>query len=82
MAEWIDKIKSMKNATQEQVDTIIKEQSYKNVIKDLKEAGISESELSEEEFDQLMAEEIKKNKSFAKGAMVATGALLFLEFLG
>lgn len=82
MAEWIDKIKSMKNATQEQVDAIIKEQSYKNVIKDLKEAGISESELSEEEFDQLMAEEIKKNKSFAKGAMVATGALLFLELLG
>lgn len=82
MAEWIDKIKSMKNATQEQVDAIIKEQSYKNVIKDLKEAGISESELSEEEFDQLMAEEIKKNKSFAKGAMVATGALLILELLG
>lgn len=82
MAEWVNKLKEMKNATKEQVDKVIKEQSYNNVIKDLQEAGISENEISEDEFKQLMAEEIKKNESFAKGAMAATGALLVLELLG
>lgn len=82
MNDMIEKLKTMKNATQEQVDKIIKEQSYKNVLKDLRDAGIEESEISDEEFSQLLAEEISKNKTFAKGALAGAGVLMFLELLG
>jgi tripartite-type tricarboxylate transporter receptor subunit TctC len=82
MNDLIQKLKTMKNSTQGQIDSFIKEQSYKNVVKDLKEAGIDESELSDEEFKQLLAEEISKNKTFAKGALVGAGFLMFLDLIG
>jgi len=52
------------------------------VLKELKEAGLYKDDVSQEEFDKLVQEKIKENTSFAKGAMVAGGALLFLELLG
>jgi tripartite-type tricarboxylate transporter receptor subunit TctC len=82
MQEMVEKLKSIKNATQSQYDEVIQKYSHTQVIEDLKKAGISKSELSDEEFQELLNEQVVKSKSFSKGAMVATGALLFLELLG
>jgi len=82
MQEMVEKLKSLKNATQSQYDEIIQKYSYDQVISDLKKAGISKDELSEAEFEELLNEQIIKSKSFSKGAMAAAGALIFLELLG
>lgn len=82
MQEMVEKLKSVKNATQSQYDEIINKYSKDQVLKDLEKAGISKSELSEEEFNELLGEQVVKSKSFSKGAMVAGGLFLFLEFLG
>jgi TRAP-type C4-dicarboxylate transport system substrate-binding protein len=82
MESTIDKLKNLKNATQEKVDKIINEQSYQAVLKELQEDGIDVNDLTEEEFNQLLAEEIKKQKTFSKGVLVGAGALLLLELLG
>ena len=82
MQEMVEKLKSLKNATQSQYDSVIDKYSKEQVIEDLKKAGISKDELSDEEFQELLNEQTVKSKSFGKGALVATGALLFLEFLG
>jgi len=82
MQSTVNKLKSLKNVTEEKVNQIIKEQSYNAVLKELKEDGIDIDDLTEEEFNQLIAEEIKKQKTFSKGMMVGAGALLLLELLG
>lgn len=82
MQEMVEKLKGLKNATQSQYDEVIDKYSKKQVIEDLKKAGISKDELSDAEFQELLNEQVDKSKSFSKGALVATGALLFLEFLG
>ncbi len=82
MNDMVNKLKSLKNATQSQYNEVIKKYSYEEVLKELKKAGISKDELSEEEFQELLDDQIKQSKQFSKGAMVATGAFLFLELLG
>lgn len=82
MQEMVEKLKSLKNATQSQYDEVINNYSKEQVEKDLKKAGISKEELSDEEFQELLDEQIVKSKSFSKGALVAGGAFLFLELLG
>jgi tripartite-type tricarboxylate transporter receptor subunit TctC len=82
MNDLITKLKTMKNATQEQYLEVIKNYSHKEVLKELQEAGISEDDLSSEEFDELLEDKIKQSTSFSKGALVATGAFMFLELLG
>jgi hypothetical protein len=82
MADLIEKIKSMKNATKEDVDKLIYDYSSKRVIKDLKEMDIDPEELEEEEFQQLLVEEVNKNRTFSKGALSGMGALLVLDLLG
>ena len=82
MNELMEKLKNIKNATQSQYEDTVAKYSYDEVMRDLKEAGISKDDLSEEEFQELLNEQIKKSKIFAKGAMTAAGILLFLEFLG
>ena len=82
MQEMVEKLKSLKNATQSQYDGIIDKYSKEQVIKDLEKAGISKDELNDEEFQELLNEQIVKSKSFSKGALVAGGLFLFLEFLG
>lgn len=82
MQDLITKLKSIKNATQSQYDEVIDKYSKTEVLKELKEAGISKDDISDEEFDELLEEKIKESKAFSKGAMVAGGALLFLELLG
>ena len=82
MNELMEKLKNIKNATQSQYEETIAKYSHDEVMRDLKEAGISKDDLSEEEFQELLNEQIKKSKIFAKGAMTAAGILSFLEFLG
>ena len=82
MQEMVNKLKSLKNATQSQYDEVIQKYSHEQVLEDLKKAGISKDELSDEEFQELLDEQVVKSKSFSKGAMIATGAFLFLELLG
>jgi len=82
MQQTIDRLKNLKDITQEEVSKVMKEQAYKSVLKELKEDEISVEDLSEREFNQLLNEEIKKQKTFSKGVLVGGSALLFLELLG
>lgn len=82
MQNLTKKLKSLKNATQTQYDKTIQQYAKTEVIKALKEAGISADDLSEQDFSELLDDKIKESKAFTKGALVAGGALLFLEFLG
>jgi len=82
MQDLITKLKSIKNATQSQYDEVIINYSKTEVLKELKDAGISKDDIGVEEFDELLEEKIKESKAFSKGAMVAGGAMLFLELLG
>ena len=82
MKDLVKQLKSLANATQSQYDETIIKYSKKQVLKELKDAGISKDEISDEEFDELLQEQIKQSRSFSKGAMVATGAFVFLELLG
>lgn len=82
MNDLVEKLKSMKNATASQYDKTIKDYAASQVLKELKEAGISKEDMSQEEYDQLLEGKYKEAKSFSKGALVAGGFLLFLELLG
>jgi len=82
MDKLVSQLKNMKNATQAQYKEAIDKYAYSEVIKELKEAGIDKDELLDDEFDELLKEKIKQSQSFAKGAMVATGVMLFLGLLG
>ncbi len=82
MNNLIDKLKRLKNKSQDEYREVIQKHSHKQVLKELKEAGLYKDDISQEEFDKLVQKKIKENTSFAKGAMVAGGALLFLELLG
>lgn len=82
MDKLVNQLKSIKNATQAQYKEAIDKYAYSEVIKDLKEAGINKDELLDDEFDELLKEKAKQSQTFAKGAMTASGVLLFLELLG
>ena len=82
MDKLVSQLKSMKNATQAQYKEAIEKYAYGEVIKELKDAGIAKDDLLDDEFNELLQEKIKQSQSFASGAMVATGAMLFLELLG
>ncbi len=82
MQDLIEKLKNLKNISKEQYKNIVCEYSYNQVVEDLKKAGIKKDELSDEEFQELLNEQITKSESFSKGALMATGAFLFLELLG
>lgn len=82
MDRLVNQLKQMKNATQTQYQEAIKKYAYSEVVKELREAGIERDDLENSEFDELLKEKEKQSKTFAKGAMVATGAMLFLELLG
>lgn len=82
MNELVEKLKGMKNATTSQYNEMIEKYAHKEVMKNLKEAGIDREDLSDEEFEALLNEEKKRSNSYAKGALTASGVLLFLELLG
>ena len=82
MDNLVSKLKSLKNATQSQYDDVIVKYSNDEILKELKQAGISKDDLTDDEFKELLDAKIKESKAFSKGALVATGAFLFLELLG
>lgn len=82
MEKLVSQLKSMKDATQAQYKEAIDKYAYSEVMKDLKEAGINKDELLDDEFNELLKEKVKQSQTFAKGAMAATGIMLFLELLG
>lgn len=82
MKELTEKLKSMKNATQSQYDEMIEKYAYKEVIKELKEAGLTKEDLTLEEFEALLNEQKKRSNAYAKGVLGASGVFLFLELLG
>jgi hypothetical protein len=82
MDELIKQLKQLKNSSKEYYDDAIATFSKNQVLEELKDAGISVDELSSEEFNELLQEKIKENEAFSKGALVATGAFVFLELLG
>ncbi|MBD3795438.1 MAG: hypothetical protein IE887_08020 [Campylobacterales bacterium] len=82
MEELVKKLKTMKNATKAQYDAMIESHAHKEVINNLKEAGLEKDDLSDEEFNALLSEQKKRANSFAKGALGASGIFLFLELLG
>lgn len=82
MRELVEKLKGMKNTTKAQYYAIIESHAHKEVIKNLKEAGLEKDDLTSEEFNALLSEQKKRANSFAKGALGASGLFLFLELLG
>lgn len=74
MNKIVKKIKSMPNASKEKIEGLIINISYKNVLKNLKNNGIEKSVMTDEEFKQLLAEEVAKNKAQVKG--ILKGALI------
>jgi len=82
MQDLINRLKNLKSASSTQVDKIINDHSYDTVLKELKDDGISINDLSDDEFKQILAEEVKKTKTFAKGALTGGAGLLVLELLG
>lgn len=76
-----NKLKEYKESAFKDIDETITKQAYNNVIKDLKAADIDPEELSDEEFKQLMAEEIKEIKTLGKGTIAGAGAFVLFDFL-
>lgn len=79
MNDLVEKLKTMKNATNEQYQAVIEKYAYNEVVKELKEAGLTKDDIPQSEFDDLLKDKINQATSFSKGAMVAGGALIFLE---
>ena len=82
MNDLVEKLRTLKNTTQEQYENVIDKYAYDEVLKELKEAGLSKDDIPQSEFDDLLKDKVNQARSFSKGAMVAGGAILFLELLG
>ncbi|PKI12717.1 hypothetical protein [Colwellia sp. 12G3] len=73
---------NFKKGALEKVDELIKENAYNTVLGDLKADGIDINDLSEDEFEALLVEEIAKQKNLSTGAAAGAGALFLLGLLG
>ncbi len=73
---------NLKDGAIGKVDSLIKENAYSTVVSDLKADGIDINDLSEDEFEVLLVEEIQKQKNVTKGAAAGAGALFLLSLLG
>lgn len=82
MSDLIEKLKSMKNSSKTQVNNTIYDYSVKRVKQYLKEEGLDWDDLAEEDINELIADEIEKNKKFAKGVLAGSSFFLLLELLG
>jgi hypothetical protein len=82
MQRLTQELQNVKNATKEQYDEIIIKYAKEKVDKEIKKSGLSIEDLSTEDYQELLDEEIKQAKQFSKGALAATGLFLFLELLG
>jgi len=82
MSELTNKLKTMKSASQQEIERYLVDYSTKKVKEELAEAGVDWREVDEADFNDLVADELVKNKSFAKGLLGGAGVLLFLNLLG
>jgi hypothetical protein len=83
MTAFLDNLKNVKNKSKAQFDQLIHENAQRTVLKELKANEIAPEDITPEEMDELLAEEIKTQREFAKG--LATGSIGFavlLELLG
>ena len=72
----------LKNAVTERFENLLRDHAYKSLTNSLKDDGISLDDLTDEEFEELLAEEIQKQRSFTKGVGVGTGIMVLMELLG
>lgn len=63
-------------------DEALKKQAYMNVVQDLKKSGIVVEEVSKEDFEELLIDEVKRLKTLGKGALVGAGVFTVLSLLG
>lgn len=82
MSELTNKLKTMKSASQQEIERYLVDYSTKKVKEELAEAGVDWREVDEADFNELVADELVKNKSFAKGLLGGAGLLLFMNLLG
>lgn len=82
MGELTNKLKTMKSASQQEIENYLVDYSTKKVKEELAEAGVDWREVDEADFNELVADELAKNKSFAKGALGGAGVILFMNLLG
>jgi hypothetical protein len=83
MSTFINNLKSVKESTRDQFDQFVFDNSKKSVLKELKDNGIAVDEITEEELSEMVAEEAKTQREFAKGLAVgSTGFALILGLLG
>ncbi|CCK76671.1 hypothetical protein OLEAN_C24950 [Oleispira antarctica RB-8] len=83
MSIFLEKLKNLKGKSKAQFDQFILENAKKSVLKELQDNDVSPDDITPEEMDELLAEEIKTQREFAKG--LATGSIGFavlLELLG
>lgn len=81
MDNLIEKLKTLKNATAEQYKETIEKYAYNEVIKDLKDAGLSKDDIPQSEFDDLLKDKITQATSFSKGAKVELFNLTYFSKL-
>jgi len=78
-----EKLVGFKGKSKEQFNQFILENSTKSVLKELSNNGIDPAEVSQDEMDEMIAEEVKTQREFAKGlATGAAGITILLELLG
>jgi hypothetical protein len=83
MSIFLENLKNLKGKSKAQFDQFILENAKKSVLKELQDNEVSAEDITPEEMDELLAEEIKTQREFAKG--LATGSIGFavlLELLG
>jgi|TARA_R110001583_G_scaffold192343_1_gene358702 hypothetical protein len=83
MSIFLENLKNLKGKSKAQFDQFILENAKKSVLKELQDNEVSPEDITPEEMDELLAEEIKTQREFAKG--LATGSIGFavlLELLG
>jgi len=67
--------------TFKEIDKSVRELAYKNVVEDLEKEGISVNEIDEEDLKELVADEVKKIKTFGKGMIAGIVGLELLDLL-
>jgi hypothetical protein len=83
MSTFLENLKNLKGKSKSQFDQFILDNSQKSVLKELQANEIAPEDITPEEMEELLAEEIKSQREFAKG--LATGSIGFavlLELLG
>jgi hypothetical protein len=83
MSIFLENLKNLKGKSKAQFDQFILENAKKSVLKELQDNEVSAEDITPEEMDELLAEEIRTQREFAKG--LATGSIgiaVLLELLG